>query len=267
MSLPDLDQVDAILREVATTIILPYFRSLATAGIRQKTGPNDLVTKADLEAEAALTPRLSALVPGSLVVGEEAASADPAVLERLSGEAPVWIIDPVDGTINFANGRPDFAVIVAYAVGGRTRAGWIHDPLGDRTAMAADGQGCWLKGERVRFAPVGPEAPLRGALSTRFCDAPTGRRLDERRPQLGPSGCLASAAHEYLALLDGSSQYSLYHRLMPWDHAAGALLVSEAGGRSALVDGTPYGPTVLDGTLLNAPDPATWERVRAFLYE
>src|SRR5690349_21342761 len=112
--LPDIDRVSAIIREVAEAEILPRFRRLQQSDIREK-GPGDLVTVADEVAERRLTERLRDLVPNSLVLGEEAVAADQRVLGRIFEEDPVWIIDPVDGTSNFASGKPAFGVIVAYA--------------------------------------------------------------------------------------------------------------------------------------------------------
>ena len=110
--------------------------------MREK-GPGDLVTVADEESERQLTRRLMELVPNSAVIGEEAVAADQKVLDRIFDDVPVWIIDPVDGTSNFAAGKPAFGVIVAYARRGETLAGWIHDPLGKRTAVAMKGEGAW----------------------------------------------------------------------------------------------------------------------------
>ncbi|WP_448204792.1 inositol monophosphatase family protein [Azospirillum sp. sgz302134] len=263
--IPDVDRVSAIIREVVESEILPYFRDLANAGIRQKTGPTDLVTLADEAGERALTPRLMDLLPGSVVVGEEAVSADKTLLDRLHGDAPVWIIDPVDGTINFANGRPLFAVIVALACRGETLAGWIHDPCDGRMATAVKGQGAFLNGRRAQVAKAVPLPEMTGALSTRFCDESLGRQLDERGKTLGPRVCLSSAAQEYLRLLEGRAHYSLYHRLMPWDHAAGVLLHAEAGGYSALFDGTPYRPTALGGGVMLASDRESWQALHRHL--
>lgn len=263
--IPDLDRVATLIADVAQTAIMPYFQALKAEDVRQKTGPTDLVTAADEEAERMLTPRLAELVPGSVVVGEEAVSADPRVLDRIHGDDAVWIIDPVDGTINFAAGKPAFAVIVAYAVGGRTMAGWIHDPVSGRTALGAAGQGAWLDGRRVRFGPPQPLGRMVGALSTRFCSDERSRRLNERSADLGGVAYLSSAAQEYLRMLEGSSHFSLYHRLMPWDHAAGVLLLQEAGGWSALDDGTPYTPAVMSGTLINATDRESWTVLRDHL--
>lgn len=262
----DVDRVSALIRAVAEAEILPYFRDLAKAGIREKTGPTDLVTLADEAAERALTPRLMDLLPGSTVVGEEAVSADKTLLDRLHGDAPVWIIDPIDGTINFANGRPLFAVIVALARGGETLAGWIYDPCDGRLATAVKGQGAFLNGKRVHVAPPVPLPDMVGALSTRFCAESLGRQLEERGRTLGPRVCLSSAAQEYLRLLEGRAHYSLYHRLMPWDHAAGVLLHAEAGGYSALFDGTPYAPTALGGGVLLAPDRDSWQALHRHLF-
>lgn len=272
LSLPAPGTVTGLMAAVAQAVILPRFRQLASGDIRQKTGPTDLVTIADEEAEALLTERLSALLPGSTVVGEEAAAADPGVLDRLAGPGPVWVIDPVDGTLNFASGRPAFAVIVALVAGGETRMGWIHDPLNRRTAWAVAGQGAWMSADgeegdrRLRVAAPVPLAAMTGAMSTRYCGPDMGRRLEARESGLGPIVCLASAAHEYIRLADGLSHFSLYHRLMPWDHAAGVLIHAEAGGHTALAGGAPYRPTVTEGRLLAAPDRNSWDMLNDYLF-
>ncbi len=263
---PDVDQVSALIRAVAKTEILPWFRNLDASAIREKTGPLDLVTLADEAAERALTPALADLLPGSRVVGEEAASEDERVFDHLDGDAPVWIIDPVDGTMNFAQGRPLFAVIVALVHRGETVAGWIHDPMDGRMATAVKGQGAWLDGRRARVADSVPLSAMVGALSTRFCGEAMAAQLEERASGLGERANLSSAAQEYLRLLEGRAHYALYHRLMPWDHAAGVLMHAEAGGHAALSDGSPYRPTLRSGSLLAAPDAESWRALRDHLF-
>ncbi len=93
MSLIDPTRVTGLIREVTEAVILPRFRNLEQGEVKEK-GPNDLVTVADTDAERLLTARLIEMLPGSTVVGEEAVAADAKVLERLKGDAPVWILDP-----------------------------------------------------------------------------------------------------------------------------------------------------------------------------
>lgn len=262
--IPDIDAVSRILREVSAAEIMPRFRNLAAGEIKEK-GPGDLVTVADEAAERVLTRRLSDLLPGSLVVGEEAYAADPGVLDRLSGDQPVWIIDPVDGTHNFANGKPIFGTLLALAVKGQTMAGWIHDPNGDRMVTAVRGEGAWMDGRRLKALPPAAPSEMRGAMPTKFCDPDRRELLESRRPRLGPTYNLFCAAHEYLKLALGEGHFSLYHRTMPWDHAAGVLVHGEAGGYSAKLDGTPYLPTDRGGGILMAPDKASWLALRDVL--
>lgn len=87
------------------------------------------MTTADTETEKRLTNELTALLPGSLVVGEEAAFKDPAVLDYLKEDKPVWVIDPIDGTMNFAYGRSEIGVVVALVYQGETIAGWLFNPV------------------------------------------------------------------------------------------------------------------------------------------
>src|SRR3546814_17285856 len=116
--LPDLERVAAIIRETAEVEILPRFKTLAADEIREKR-PGDLVTVADIEAEKRLTRQLTDLVPGSRVIGEEAIAGDEALLAAKASDGSVWIVDPVDGTANFAAGRTPFTVVVAYLLDGQ----------------------------------------------------------------------------------------------------------------------------------------------------
>ncbi|WP_158045553.1 inositol monophosphatase family protein [Skermanella pratensis] len=264
--LPDTDRVSTIIREVAEAEILPRFRRLASSDIREK-GPGDLVTIADESSERELARRLRDLLPGSAVIGEEAAAADQSVLQRIFNDEPVWIIDPVDGTSNFASGKPQFGVIVALAGGGETLAGWIHDPLGRRTAVAVKGEGAWLDSTRLRAAGPASPADMTGVLSSRYFDLSIRERLEDRRHRFAHTFSLRCAAHEYLSLNSGEVHFSLYRRIMPWDHAAGTLMHAEAGGYHARLDGSPYAPTEQTGGLLLAPDRRSWTELCDLLFQ
>ena len=253
MAIVDPHQVSQIISDIAQRVILPRFRRLADDEVREKR-PDDLVTIADLESEQALSERLATLLPNSKIVGEEGASNDPAALDILSGPDPVWVIDPIDGTHNFVNGEPFFAVLVALVQSQRTVQGWIHDPLPGRTCYAIDGEGAWCEGERLRI--VGnPDPRLTGAAAWRDRD-----RLERNGHRLRQWRC---AGHEYLALIDGALDFSCYRKLNPWDHAAGVLLHREAGGVSALLSGEDYRPLPQEGPLLMARDRASWDKLKA----
>jgi len=264
---PDIAAVSSLLREVVEAEIVPRFRTLATGDIKEK-GPGDLVTVADEAAERALAARLPDLLPGSVVVGEEGVAADPGVLRRLeAGGAPVWIIDPVDGTYNFAHGRPQFGTLLALAQGTRTLAGWLFDPLGGRLVEAEAGEGVFLNGDRLRLpAAPGHLSAMRGFASGRFQTPEVRARIEAGRAGVEDVGTLFCAAHEYLAILTGEAHFSLYKRTMPWDHAAGVLMVREAGGYAGRSDdGGPYSLTEYDKGLLVAPDPDHWSALRGLL--
>ncbi len=256
---PDIDSVAAFIREAAEVEVLPRFRQLADGDIREK-APGDLVTVADLAVEAMLERELTALVLGSLVVGEEAVHDRPELIERLAGgDAPVWIIDPIDGTTNFSEGDPLFVIQVAYAQGGKTRAAWIFDPVRGIMATAEEGSGALLDGRRATVSPAPPVEAMKGALYA-----------NPKRPGLSPDfahyrkrdgGYRRCVGQEYLSMVSGETHFALFTRLLPWDHAAGVHLHAEAGGHGALIDGSPYHPGLTEGYILLAPDPETWERL------
>lgn len=138
MSAVDLSKVAAIIAEVSAAEIMPRFRNLAAGDIRKKKG-DETVTVADEVAERALTPRLMALLPGSVVVGEESVAEKPELMDLLAGDAPVWVIDPIDGTRNFAAGKAEFAVMLALVRHNETLAAWILRPITGASYMAEAG--------------------------------------------------------------------------------------------------------------------------------
>ncbi|MDJ0950506.1 MAG: inositol monophosphatase family protein [Alphaproteobacteria bacterium] len=266
-----IEEVSRIIREVAAEEIVPRFRQLAEADVREKTGPQDLVTTADLEAEKALSRRLAPLAPSAAVVGEEAAEHDPTLLERLADGGEAWVIDPVDGTYNFSQGDDGFGVIVAYVRDGAVAAGWIYAPMQDALAVAELGGGAWQEDaagrrRRLRVAEATSLDKMTGALYAGRRRAPDlYERIQRIRHRLAGRSYRRCVAFEYLALARGAHHFALFTRQLPWDHAAGALLHREAGGYNARLDGEPYSPTVHQGTLLLAPDRGSWERLHELL--
>lgn len=262
---PDPQRVAAIIREVVEAEVLPRFRRLADADIGRKDG-GAVVTVADEAAERALSARLLDLLPGSAVVGEESADARPETLAVLDQpDTPTWIIDPVDGTQNFVEHSETFACILALARDGVTLAGWIHDPLGDRTAIAVKGEGAWLGDERLAAAPPAPFAEMRGGFALGVFAQARREALRAQRDRFARIDNLRCAGHDYLRLLRGEIHFRLFSRnLRPWDHAAGSMMHAEAGGASSMLDGRPYGPVAHADSLLLAPDAATLQALRRF---
>ena len=186
----DPKRVLSVIFEVAAAEILPRFRNLADADVRRKRSPRDLVTIADEAAEARLGEALQRLLPGSVVIGEEAADADPGVLARLGEAAPVWLIDPIDGTANFVAGNACFAVLVSLCRDGEVIAGWMVRPESGLAVHATAGGGAWAieagTGERpLRLQPRRGTAGLCGSLSR-------GAARSRPRAALHSSSCATS---------------------------------------------------------------------------
>lgn len=225
----DSDDVIQIIRDVARTEIIPRFRTLSSEHIYEKS-PGDLVTLADLESEKKLSKKLSKLLPGSVVVGEEGVAADPRQLDLLKDDNPVWILDPIDGTHNFAHGKECFAVIVALYQKGQTLQGWIHDPVENTTVIAAKGEGAWENGSRLSINPKGDIMHMTGSLS-----APIHKKILPNPKAPTNIVRYRCVGREYMDLARGKLDFSRYARhITPWDHAAGVLIHKEAGGYASL---------------------------------
>ncbi len=259
---PDPVRVAAVIAEIAATEIAPHFGKLEKEAVRQKSSATDLVTCVDEAAEAMLRKALGALAPGAGFIGEEAASADPSIVAALSCEGRFWIVDPLDGTRNFVNGVPEYGTIVAYVENGRTRMGWIHAGPEGETAIAVAGEGVRWRGAAPDVTAPAPGLPT-GLRSTGWLLPEWRDRLTQslkRDVASIPGHC---SAYAYLKLMTGDVDFKLSSRIHPWDHAAGALILDELGGRAAfLASGEAYRPQdSVDAPLLAAAPGRDWTNI------
>ena len=267
----DLVDLLAILIDAADVEILPRFGRLAEAEVMAKTGPMDLVTVADRAAERHIAAALAARFPAAAFVGEETVAEDPGALDRIGASELTVVIDPIDGTFNFASGLPLFGVMAAVVAGGETVAGVILDPITGSHMTASKGEGAFLghrDGRAARrlcvAAPV-PVAEMHGCMGWSYLPAGQRETVAANLPRLAAAYGYRCAAHEYRLAATGACHVLAYGKLMPWDHLAGCLIHAEAGGFSAKLDGSPYRPTDTAGGLILAPDETSWHAVREAL--
>ncbi|WP_307248857.1 inositol monophosphatase family protein [Catenuloplanes indicus] len=261
-----IDRVGDLVREAAQTVVLPLFKKLDASDVREK-APGDLVTVADQRSEKLLTEGLLRLLPGSTVVGEESVAEDPGLLRRICETGPVWLVDPLDGTGNFAFGRTPFAVMAALIADGELCAGWILDVTRDRMAVAERGSGAWVDGVRVttRGGPA-PVSTLRGAVMLKYLPEEMAAEISMRAGDIAailPSQHCAGA--EYPDVVSGVQDFVLFWKTLPWDHAPGVLFTREAGGVARRLDGTEFQVTDPQKGLLVAANDDIWADVRATL--
>jgi fructose-1,6-bisphosphatase/inositol monophosphatase family enzyme len=255
--------VAALLRETAQVVILPRYQALSADDIQEKT-PGDLVTIADKESEAMLSEGLAKLIPEAAIIGEEACAADPALLGTLNQQL-AWIIDPIDGTHNFAHGQPPFAIMVALVEGGQTLSGWIYDPLTQRLCTAERGKGAFINGERVMARGSGAALPVAG-ISVYFMEA--AQRADCLARTAGKmtlADIPRCAGEQYPRIVLGQNDLALFERTLPWDHVPGVLFLEEAGGKIARLDGSPYHYWDQGRGLLGASSLAIWDNAARVL--
>jgi fructose-1,6-bisphosphatase/inositol monophosphatase family enzyme len=257
--------VEILLHDTAEAIVLPRYRALEAHEIEEKT-PGDFVTIADKESELRLNEGLAHILPDARMVGEEACAADPSLLEGL-GHGTAWVIDPIDGTGNFAAGRPHFALMVALVADGEPIAGWIYDPLRRRMCHAHQGGGAWIDNTQV-YARTSGEAKPVAAISMKFMKPDQredfARRSDGHFTLADVPLC---AGEQYPRMVLGENDLSVFERTLPWDHVAGALFLTEAGGYIARMDGSPY--QFWDGRtgMLGAASRQIWDAAAAVLVD
>ena len=263
----DAIELAHILRDAARAEALPRFRRLDASMVHTKTEAIDLVTEADIATEQVIKDRIAQWMPDALFVGEESVAADPALLGRLADADLAVVVDPIDGTANYAAGMPLFATMAAVVSSGQTIAGIIYDPMGDDWIMAEKGKGAFLRrpdGEAVRLhvADPLPLGEMVGTASVAYMPPETRPQILQNTSKVRLLSNFRCAGHEYRIFASGHTQFLSYNKLMPWDHLAGVLISQEAGGYAARMDGSAYQPHHVDGGLLVAADRASWEALR-----
>jgi len=209
----------------------------------------DLVTESDLASERLIIERIKTYLPRHAILAEESGASSPA--DQQPGSEWRWIIDPLDGTTNYAHGYPCFCVSMGLEYNGRMEVGVVYDPMRDELFTAERGQGASLNGRRIQVSPVNS---LSGAL---LC---TGFPYDVRERSEFARHFANFIMNAQGVRRDGAAALDLAYvacgrfdgfweeGLKPWDVAAGALMIEEAGGRVSKYDGAPlniYTPPVL----------------------
>lgn len=266
----DLDRFSAILVDAARREVTPRFRSLAAGEVREKGSPGDVVTEADEAAERLICAELARAFPGCVAVGEEGCARDPSLLDALGTADLAFVIDPVDGTLNFASELPLFVVMAAAVVKGETVAAVIHDPILDDAALALRGEGAWVARadgatQDLRVGPARAPAEMNGMASWRFFPPQTRKDVLASFTAFESVATLRCCGHEYRLAAAGRSDFLIYGKLNPWDHAPGILLHEEAGGWARMLDGSRYRPSAKGLGLLCANTQESWRAVRAAL--
>lgn len=258
------ERVAELMRETAAAELLPRFRNLSRDEVRQKR-PGDIVTVADVASEQRLASGLAKILPGVPVVGEEAVEKDPSLLDLIArpGEA-CWIVDPLDGTANFAAGRDRFAMIICLVHDTQAIAGWILDVPNGRLAVTHRGGGVTFDGKTVQGIPG--TRPLNGFVGYKIARSLDEQLNPEQRSRLGSITTLRCAGAEYLEILAGRASFSLYRTTKPWDHAAGTLMMREAGGGALQFGAAPYSPAQpLNAGLITASTEEALSKARELL--
>jgi myo-inositol-1(or 4)-monophosphatase len=207
-------------------------------------GERDIVTEADIVAEAVVMQEILAGCPDAWIISEETHSKRQADADR-----PTWYIDPLDGTTNYARGLPGFSVSIGMAQHGQLMCGAVYDPLTGNLFWGERGKGAWLNDGRLR---VSDRDTLMNSIL--LLDWPRDQEIRQKSaramstlvPLTEAVRSTGSAALSLCYLAAGWADLYFQYTLMPWDVAAGVLLIEEAGGRVTGIDGRPYALEQLD---------------------
>ncbi len=229
-----------------------------------KSSPTDVVTEMDRRSEALITERIRAIRPGDAILGEEGGQTDggSGAADAVEGQAPVrWVVDPLDGTVNYLYGLPDWAVSIAAEVDGTIVAGVVEVPRFGETFTAVAGQGAWLHRDAGPKTAVALRCNSGVALVQALVGTGFGYDSGRRRiqgevvaallPQVRDIRRGGSAAVDLCSVAAGRLDAFFERGLNYWDYAAGGLIAREAG---ALVGGLSGRPESTAMTVAAGPD-------------
>jgi myo-inositol-1(or 4)-monophosphatase len=261
-----IDELSRVARAAATAgaeVALGWHARAAELGVREKTGPRDLVSQADLDTEQAIRQVLADRRPGDAVLGEEQGRTP-------GGEDVEWLVDPIDGTTSYLYGRADWSVsVAARGADGRMLVGAVAEPSYGRLTTAAVDRGTWIGDRRCQLST---RSDLREALIEVNFGRPhdqhprAGAMVAALLPRVRDLRRGGSAASSLANVATGRADAAWSPGLQPWDGAAGIMLVLEAGGIVGDLDGPSEGRWPASGDVLAAPA-GLWEPIRAVLAE
>jgi len=264
VSLPQLKILRGLVRMCAQEELLPRFADVG----RDLKRDGSIVTAADRAMQDRVQQELAAHWPQYAFLGEEMPAREHAKLAT-AGEQGLWVLDPLDGTSNFAAGVPFFSVSLALLIQSRVEIGLVYDPVRDEAFYAQRGVGSWLNGLSLGTrAPLG--LPLRRSIAVvdfKRLDARLAARLGAE-PPYGSQRNFGSSALDWCWLADGRFHVYLHGGQKLWDYAADSLILSEAGGQAlTLAAEEVFAPGLAPRSVVAARDPELfqeWQRwVRA----
>lgn len=226
-----LDALTRIIKVAAREELLPRFAEPE----RRFKADGSIVTEADIAMQRRLVAELQALAPEYQVLGEEMSEEEQRELVS-AGAGGLWCLDPLDGTSNFAAGLPFFGVSLGLLIGHRPTLGLVYDPIRDECFSAEKGKGAWLNGQPIRCRSA--ELPLRRAIAVIDFKRLAGlARTLAANPPYSSQRYFGSVALEWCWLAANRFHVYLHGRQKLWDYAAGALILSEAGGYVETIEG------------------------------
>ena len=266
-----VDALIGIVREAASVEIMPRFRQLSAADIQTKSGPDDLVTVADKAAEKFISERVRDILPAAAIVGEESVADNPELLHNIDKSEWCVIIDPIDGTSNFAHGIAVFGVILAVTYRGQTVFGLLYDPVMDDWIMARHGEGAWFCTTDAPAKALQPLVSLpveeaHGFVALWLFDKDEQAEILSRYPRFSRISCLRCSCHEYRQMALGHVHFVVSSTPKPWDHAAGVLVLRELGGEGSVGGSNNYRAGSLDAHSLVAGIASVQSDVRKLLF-
>jgi fructose-1,6-bisphosphatase/inositol monophosphatase family enzyme len=255
-----IQTIKELTEQVSKEIILPFFRNPDAQNIITKEHDLDVVTLADINAEKFLIKELSNIFPNAYTVGEETISKNPNLIQKVYEEELVFLLDPIDGTLNYSQGSAMFGTIISIISKGNPIGGMIYDPVMNDWVIAEIGSGAYYenKEQTKKLYKEKQRTPI--FINNIFFTENSHQKITDRiGKKYGLQKENWTSAHDYRFLAMGTATGCISASIKPWDHAAGYVILEETGGKLQFLDGEKYNIQRQKGTIIAAHDKSNIE--------
>lgn len=258
-----IKQLENMVREIAAAQVMPFYLQVAFA----RKADGSILSQADLNTQAAFEQRLPEIIDAP-VLGEEMSFEAQQHLYHSAAQSGLWVLDPIDGTNNFVNGIPHFALSVAFVAQGRPQFGVVFNPISGECFSAVLGGGAFLNGTQLPLRQV--TKPLREAVAGVEVKRLRSAKLVSSINNFAPFGtlrCMGSSTLDWCYLAAGRYDIYLHGGQNFWDYAAGALIAQEAGALLDTLEGDEFWSDehVFQRSVIAAMQPELFEKWRAWI--
>ena len=263
-----IDYISELLVEVNKSIILKYYKNLSSKHIDTKSSDDDFVSIADKESEIYIVKNLLGFLNINQYIGEETSYSNKDDHKTFKTNGLYWVIDPIDGTKNYINGKNEFCSMISLVFNSIPIASFVYCPLKDLLVYAFKGFGTYslkIKTKKIDQLRIQQNSftNIVGSGGTKGIHEPLRQKVLQNLRKYTNRLFIGSAGIEAIMLASNETQFVFHGRVTPWDHSPLDLIIKESGGCVYMLNDKTEFNIFSEGPILAASNDQIWENIRS----